>query len=331
MRPYAKTLLLTILLAGCTSSGRDLSTPLPVEEPGAEARRAYAEAKQAFDEKRFDDAVDLFEHVYETWPASRLAPEAEFWAAESLYHDGELRACFIALKRFLELHSLYGRIDRVEKRLFTVGTRQLAEGESGAFGLGIFTTSDEGVETLTYTSERFGSGEYADDALMEIAKYYRRKHELEDAKVQLMTLLERYPTTPYRFQARLILASTYRELNRGVPYDPGTLRAARHHYDLFIREVSAEPTRATEYAGRLDLARRRIREIDESLGGHELLTAKWYIHLEQDEAAAFYLSRTASLFSTTEAGREAAELLRGMGRDVPEAATEPAAPASGTR
>jgi outer membrane protein assembly factor BamD (BamD/ComL family) len=327
MRANRTFLILACLLAACSSSGRDRSTPLPVEEPGEETRAMYTEAQRAFEEKRYDDAVDLFEEVYETWPTSRLAPEAEFWAAESLYQDGELRASFLAFKRFLELHSLYGRIDRVEKRLFDIGTRQFREGESGILGLGIFKSSGDGVETLTYLSDQFPSGEYADDALMEIARYHRRTHELEDAKTTLTTLLDRYPTSPHRFPARLLLASSYRELNRGIPYDPGTLREARKHYDLYVREVSADPERAKRYASRLDLARRRLREIDETLGGHELLTARWYIHLEEDEAAAFYLSRTASLYPATEAGREAAGLLREMGRDVPEVTAEPEPPA----
>jgi outer membrane protein assembly factor BamD (BamD/ComL family) len=333
-----RTLLVLPLLvaAACASQKKDQSEVLPSEMPGTEARRMFAEASGAFNEKRYDDAADLFEEVHETWPSSLLAPEAKFWQAESLYWDGDLVGAYEALKKFLEVHSLYGRVDRVERRLWELGSRLIQEGKGGLLGMGLLKTSERGVVTLNYLVEEFPNGHYADDALMEIGRYHRWDGDLPAAIATFQDLLERYPRSAWRFEAQLLLAASYRQINRGAPYDPGTLAKAKEEYQRYIRMVEQDPTRAAEYTARLDLARQRIREIDETLGENELLAARWYLHLEEDEAAAFYLTRTASIYADTEAGREAADLLRGMGREVPDPGreTEPAgegrAPAPGS-
>jgi outer membrane protein assembly factor BamD (BamD/ComL family) len=318
MNRTALVALLTVVAAGCQSASRDRSVPIPTEKPVAEARRLFAEAGRAYKEKRYDDAVDLYEDVYEGWPNSTLAPEAEYWAAESLYHDEELYASFKAFKRFLELYKLYARIDKIEARLYRTGVRLIEEGRGGLLGMGIFRTSDQGVEVLRYLVEQFPNGRYPDDALMAIGRYHRWTPDLPGAVETFKTLLDRYPRSEWRLQARLLLAASYRELNRGAPYDPGALRNARVHYVKYAEEASADPARATQFARRIELAKRRVVEIDETLGAHELLVARWYLHLEEVDAAAFYLTRAASIYAETEAGREAAVMLRTMGREVPE-------------
>jgi outer membrane protein assembly factor BamD (BamD/ComL family) len=321
--PVFSALVLALGLVACGPPVRDVTTPSPTEPPTPEARRMYDEAVRAFRAKRFDDAADLFEEVWETWPASTIAPKAEYWAAESLYRDGEYHASFLAFKRWHEAYRMNEYLDRLEARLFLLGKRKIAEGSTGVFGTRMFKTSAQGVEILDYLVASFPNGEWLDDALFELGKYHRADGDLPEAARVFEQMVKECPYSPLRFQSRLLLAASYREMNRGAPYDKRVLRKARTHYRAFLEETAEPPDRATQFAAKRDLANRRLTEIDERLGESELLVAKWYLHIEENEAAAFYLTRTATLHPKTDAGRMALDLLRSMGRSLPETPRDP--------
>jgi outer membrane protein assembly factor BamD (BamD/ComL family) len=310
--------ILVLVIAACGTPQRDVTTPSPTEVPTAEAKQMFSEASRALKEKRYDDAADLYEEVWETWPASTLAPTAEYWSAESMYRDGEYHASFLAFKRFHDAYRVNEYLDRLESRLYVLGTKKMEEGKAGLFGSGMFKTSSQGAEILEYLVASFPNGDWVDDALFELGKFHRRDGDLPEAVRVLEQLVLDCPHSPWRFQGRLLLASSFRELNRGAPYDKAVLRKARTHYVAFIEETKEPAGRAEQFAGRIKLAKRRLTEIDERLGQSELLVARWYLHIDENEAAAFYLTRTATLHPRTEAGREAVEVLRSMGRDIPE-------------
>jgi outer membrane protein assembly factor BamD len=90
--------LLGLALAGC-SSNQDYD---PTR--GWSAERLYEEAKQAMDNRSFQEAIDLFEKLEARYPFGPLARQAQLDIAYSYYQFGQHDAAIAAADRFIKLH-----------------------------------------------------------------------------------------------------------------------------------------------------------------------------------------------------------------------------------
>ena len=322
-RPLA-LVLATAFAAACSTAGvnDDDAPPPPSGTPIELAIEKNKAAREAFDNDDWDDAADLFEEVADGWSGEAIGVEARYWQGESLFRDGEYYEAFKQFEVFPVTHPLFHWIDRVEQRIFECGTRLIVEGRRGALGLGILTYDAQGEEVLVFLTERFPNGRFADDAFVELARHYRNKRDYPLAASTLETMLRRYPNSDRALEARLLLGVSHLDQNRGEVYDPRSLRRARYHYRMFVEQAARTQGRgsamtAPELASRVALAERRIRQIDETLSAHAIHVANWYAHIENENAAAYYLRRAAARYPETNGGREAAERLRAMGQEVP--------------
>jgi outer membrane protein assembly factor BamD (BamD/ComL family) len=331
LRPLAFALLLAAATAaaGCSSTNPGANGLPPPPDPetarkqDAEAAATYAKAAALMEKEEWDDARGLFKDVYEDYPGSPLAPEAQYLAAECAYRDGRLNGAGELFAKYAEDRPLSLHVEAVEKRLYDIGIRLIEDGKRGLWGLGIFTSSEEGVNVLRRLATLLPTGSYADDALLQIARWYAGDRQFLSAEMTLDELLKDHPASEWVLEAHYLLAWTYRTDNRGPEYDGEKLRRARAEFSAFIHLASSDPDRALDNADRIPKAKGELDAIDADLARKALLRARLYRRTGKDEAALTVLREASRQWGSTEPGQECAKRAEALAAEL----GLPAAPA----
>lgn len=331
MRVLPALLLAAAAAAGCASSTAVAppKDPETVRREEGEASALYARGEALRAAEEWDDARSLYREVFEDYPGSVLAPEAQYLAAECAWRAGRLYAAGELFAKYIEDRPLSPHVDEVERRLFDIGIRLVEEGKRGLWGTGIFTTSEEGVHVLRRMVVLLPTGPRADDALMEVGRWYAVQRDYPGAEAALDQLLKSYPGSEWRLQARFLLAWTYWSDNRGPAYDGEKLRRSRAHFAAYVEQASLTPVRAEEYAEAIAAAKEQIAAIDARLAEKALLRARFYRRTGKDLAALTVLREAVRRWGGTVPGAECAEkadaLTAELGLELPEAAPPPPA------
>jgi len=314
--------------AACASAPAvEAAPPKPLDPKSlADAAALFDRATALREEGEWDDAKDLFQEVHEDFPASPLAEEAQFQAAECAYGGERFRGAGELFGKFVEDRPLSARIAVAEKRLYDVGDYLIEDGKRGLWGTGVFTTGEEGVSVLRRLATLLPSGTWADDALLRIGRFYAEDRDFAGAESTLDELLRSHPYSEWRLEARFLLAWTYREDNRGPEYDGEALRRARAHFRTYVEQASSDPDREREYADRIRAAREEIEAIDADLARKALARARLYGRMGRPQAALFVLQEAARQWGSTEPGKECAARAAALAADL---GVPPPAPAGG--
>ncbi len=305
--------------AGCASTPpKDPTASTGRPDPGslAEAETLFNRAMALREKGEWDDARYLFRDVHEDHPASPLAEEAQFQAAECAYGAERYAAAGELFSKYVEDRPLSGRVEIVEKRLYDIGDYLIEDGKRGLWGLGIFTSSSEGITVLRRMVSLLPTGGRADDALMRIGRFYAENRDFDGAELALDELLKNYPFSEWRLEARFLLAWTYRKDNRGPEYDGEALRRSRAHFLAYVEQASSDPARAEEYAARIQAAREEVAAIDADFARKALARAKFYVRSGRERAALFVLQEAGRQWGSTEPGKECAERAGELARSL---------------
>lgn len=328
--------LLAALLAALPAAAGCASTPPPdpsarqnAPDPGslAEAEALFDRAVAAREKGDWSGARSLYKDVYEDFPASPLAEEAQFQAAECAYGAERYAAAAELFSKYIEDRPLSSRVEIVEKRLYDIGNYLIEDGKRGLWGLGIFTSSAEGVTVLRRMATLLPTGQYADDALMRIGRHYAEDRDFDGAELALDELLKNHPFSEWRLEARFLLAWTYRRDNRGPEYDGESLRRARAHFLAYAEQASRDPDRAAEYADRIRAAREEVAAIDADFARKALARARFYRRSGRPSAALFVLEEAVRQWGATEPGKECARQAEELSRELGIARAPAPAPA----
>jgi outer membrane protein assembly factor BamD (BamD/ComL family) len=317
--------LLCALAAGCASGGSaPTRDPETVKREEGEAADLFGRAEALRAAEEWDDARGTYRDLFEDYPGSRFAPEAQYQAAECAFRAGRLYAAGELFAKYIEDRPLSPHIQEVEGRLFEIGRRLVEDGKRGLWGMGFFTTSEEGVHVLRKMVTLLPTGTRADDALMEAGRWYASERDFPGAEAVLDELVKNYPGSEWRLEARFLLAWTYWTENRGPAYDGEKLRRSRAHFSAYIEQASSTPARAAEYGERIAAAKAQVGEIDARLAEKALLRARFYRRTGKNLAALTVLREASRRWGSTEPGAECtsrAESLAGeLGITPPEAA-----------
>lgn len=287
----------------------------------------YEKAQRLFAASEWSDAAYAFHRVWNDHPKSGLASDAQFYEADARYGQGKYNGAFELYKKYLKDWPLSPHAPLIQKRIYDMGTYTIEAGKHGF--LGIFDYSDEGVDQLDYLVSAFPHGDLADDALIYMADYEWKERETHSAIDHLHTLIDDYPLSEWALEGRLRLGRAYRDLNRGEMYDADSLQRSAAEYRAYIELVTADPDRAREYAGKLDIARSELAEVDEQLARKRIDSSDFYLRMGNAGAARAELRNVIRDYPKTHAADDARNQLGIEPAPAPAAAPqEPSAPPS---
>ncbi len=274
----------------------------------AEARKADALWAEAEAERDADDAADVYRKLATDHKDSPRAEEARWRSAVKYFEAGEWSDALSALDVYTKDFPVNPHLADAERMMYDASLKHYDESSSG---LGkIFKSNQASFDTLTSIVDRFPHGQYADDALLMLGEYYRRKEDYASAALQYRNLLIRYPDSEWSFQARLRLGDVYLARDQGSPYHAGyvdldpreplspqasatrpvrsCLEAALAEYEIFLERIAADPARRAEYAGDVAYARERAADCRRRLADKDRAVAGYYSSRGQATAADAY-------------------------------------------
>jgi TolA-binding protein len=262
-----------------------------------------------------EEAADLFDEIAEEYPEYPRAAEARFRQGQMLYRIQEWTGAIDALQQYMELAPVNPYMAQTEELLYRSGIGYVEESHGI---LEPFTNDDDGLNALRYVAATFPAGEFADDALLYLGRYYQEDGELDTAALYYKELLMRYPDSEWSFRTRRLLAETYVARDQGdnyhsgfvdrdpreeVPDDPraeahagpvkSSLELAIEQYDRYLERIARDPGRRAEYAAQVAEVRAAKRAAQEQLAAKDDRIAAWYAG-RGDQAAADVYRRSAA-------------------------------------
>jgi outer membrane protein assembly factor BamD len=217
--PILRSILCSASLLALAACGdTDTADDLTVKNKPPET--LYREARAMFAEKKFKEAVPLFEEVERQHPYSPWAPRGEIMAAYSAYRAGQYDDAISLLDRFASLHPTHASIAYAYylkalcyyNQITDVGRDQEA--------------TEKARSALNDVVQRFKDTNYARDAKlkldltndhlagkeMEIGRYYLKQQEYIAAIGRFRKVVETYQTTSHIPEALHRLVEAYLRL-----------------------------------------------------------------------------------------------------------------------
>ena len=174
----------------------------------------------------------------------------------------------------------------------------------------ILDTEDEAQELLIRIQERLPGSRLAEDAGMELADFYFRQAEMRLAADAYDLFIQNYPRSDRIEKARERLIQSYLASYRGPRYDDAGLRDARRRLDT-MRAV--QPATAQRLGADALLVR-----IKESEARKLLVTARWYLSIDDPVSCEQYLRRIVARYPDTLTMLDALRLAPSVLAQIPE-------------
>ena len=262
--------------------------------------------------------ADVYEDIADDFPEYPRAAEARYRQGVHLYEAREWMDSIEAFKNYMLVAPVNPHVPEVEEKIYRAALARLAD-DGGFFA--IFRDESEALDALRYVGMTFPAGEYPDDALLTIGRYYQKDpEELQRAMLYFKELLLRYPDSEWSFEARRALGDTYALRDQGTPYHAGFvdrdpreqvpddekaeahagpvrsgLEMAVEEYDKYLERIERDPGRQAEYTTQVEQVSSKRQCAREALAQKDLRTAAWYASRGEQRAAEVY-RRSAAMW-----------------------------------
>lgn len=214
------TLLLTLLLAGCSLADKH-------DPAGWSVAKLYSEAKEALDSGQYDLAIKHYETLEARFPYGAYSQQAQLEIAYAYYKQNEQAPAVAAADRFIKLHPNHRNVDYA---YYLKGLAYFNEDEGllGKVSRQDRTERDpksarESFEVFKELVQRFPESKYAPDSLarmkylvnalasheIHVARYYLKRGAYVAAANRAQYALKTYPEAPVRKEALLIMVQAY--------------------------------------------------------------------------------------------------------------------------
>ncbi|MDR2637323.1 MAG: outer membrane protein assembly factor BamD [Zoogloeaceae bacterium] len=216
---------LALSLAGCGLLPEEIDTTADWS-----ASRLYSEAKEAFNDGNWEQALKFYQKLESRYPYGRYAQQAQMEVAYAHWKDGDIAAALAGCDRFIKLHPNHPNIDYMYylKGLITFN------GDLGY--MGYLNSQDqserdpkaalESFDTLKELVTRFPESKYTPDAQLRldylvntlaahevhVARYYFKRGAYLAAANRSQYALKNYPNTPAQEEAVYIMMLAYEKL-----------------------------------------------------------------------------------------------------------------------
>jgi outer membrane protein assembly factor BamD (BamD/ComL family) len=283
VRTAAASLL--ALLAACSS--------LPKGEPAA----LLPEARALHEKGDFANARRYAEAVWKGHEESEEAEEALYLLADCRRRLRQGTRSFDNYKKF---------VDKYPNSRFAVGIAvgeyelgmAYIRGEMSGF---LFFGADPsyGTRVLDHMQIHFRNHSLADDALVNVADFFMKDDDYEQAADALKRLLAEYPRSEHTLWARFQFARTLWLQNQGPLYDERVLIQSRRAFEDYVgtARLLGEGERQKE---QIESAEKMVLRINERLAEKEYLIGRFYERTKAPGSALFYYRHCVRTYPGTE-------------------------------
>ena len=222
----------------------------------------YSAAKEAMNDKNYEQAIDYFEKLEARYPFGKYAQQAQLETAYAYYKFGEPDSAIAAAQRFIKINPRHPNVDYA---WYLMGLTNYTRGRSLIDKLFPQDVSERDLGTMRAAHndfyelvKRFPNSKYATDSAQRIvhlrnnmarheihvADYYMRRGAYIAAANRASTVIEDYQRTPAIPDALVIMTRAYHKLDLDKLADD-SLRVLSLNYpshpDLEILQQGGDP------------------------------------------------------------------------------------------
>lgn len=304
-------LILTIgTWLGCASNppaptGNPPSPDTAAPDPDASQRDPFILGQTRFRQGRFNEAEALFAHSAETSGKNRA--EALFFQGESLMALKRHEDALLCFDQVLKLNPNLTLLRETLQRKYRIGVDFLLGNATSSFlGLFSYRSPAYGVAILDRLVRDYPYESFSDVALYNMANYYFRSEQWNEAQPVYERLIESYPASEWVPPAYFQLGKVIYNSIKGHKYDPQPIRQARWHFERFLqqRQKGPEAKEARDY----------IQILQNMEAQYELYVGRFYLRDDNVKGARIHFEAAVAKGrdadgELTEAARAARDLL----------------------
>lgn len=328
--PAASRAALTLVLLGFLATGCEVlwdDTPDPTisrwspdsgwqvllpgdPSPGAQALRE--DARAAFEAGKTLDALRGLEEIEKNYPDSLEArePATTFLIAECHYELNNYERANEYYQKTIARRPPREILSRSLNQIYNIGLAFLHGTALRTFAGVEYRSPALGVDILIGEGglvTRYPFLDFSDNALWEVADYYYKKEEYDEAEQVLERLVEDYAgKSEWGEAAEYLLALCVFRQIRGEDYDQRPIEKAKRKFNQYRHHYPR--------GSKIPEVRQHLQEISEMEARYDLKIAKYYLRESRPTAATYYLQSVILNYPKTEAYSEAREIYQEMER-----------------
>jgi len=200
------------------------------------ARKAFGEADDLFQQKRYAKALKKYRRVIDRWPDSALEEDAMWQAAECLFFTDQYPKAEDEYDGLVKKYPNTRYLDRIAQRQFVIAQYWLALDEKRHLPLlvpnlldrsrPLFDTRGRALKAYEHVRLNDPRGPLADDSLMAEANAHFLNREWLDADYFYSLLRTEYPDSEFLMPAHLFALQAKLQAYQGPAYEGGMLDEA---------------------------------------------------------------------------------------------------------
>lgn len=268
------------------------------------ADEQYDYAMKLYRQKNVKEAADQLKVLLKKYPASRIAPEAQYRLGTIYEETDDYMKAFGAYKILLESYPQSERIPEVVEREFRIANLFLSGKKAKLMGLEILPSLPRATQIFKHIVDHAPYSEFGDKAQFHLGLSYKKWAHYAEAIEAFQALIDNYPQSPLASQARFQVAEAAFLLSKSQVRDQRMLDDASKQLDRFLTRYP--DTEASEKAEKL----RQL--IDEKNAEKSYRIGLYYEKEDYLSSALIYYSEVASRYAHTRWGAKAKEKVKSL-------------------
>ncbi len=306
-------ILIALLLCGVFSDCADAAwiwTPQtrrwvnPKQAPKDTPRAQMDWAIGSFESGDYNKAAKEFLKLVRSYPRSELAPEAQFLAGLSYELLDSLSEAFAAYKKLVEIYPFSSRFKDAIEREFAMAESFYSGKRLRLLGPVKISSLDKAIEIYQHVVDQAPYGDYGAKAQLRLGQCYIRQERFEEASRAFQRVVNEYPNSPLREEAKYNVAFCSYRLSLKPSYDQSATDEAIDWFEDFI---ATHPESEL-----LPQAKESLKQLRQIRAEGLLKIASFYEMQGKHDAAAVYYGQVAQQYPDTPTAVEAVAKLTEM-------------------
>lgn len=176
-------------------------------------------AKQFYDQKNWDRAIEEFEKLPAAFPNSRMAAEGVYYAGLAWEEKQDLAKAADSYQKLIDRYPYSDRIKDAIGREFEIAN-QFASGEKmKLLGIPVLSGQDKSIELYKHIVKNAPFGTYGDQAQFQIGEVYKSMGEYEEAQKAYQQVVDEYPNSELVTKAKYQIAYVAMQASKKSQYN----------------------------------------------------------------------------------------------------------------
>lgn len=265
-------------------------------------------ALELYKQKQYDKAITELEALIKDFPASRVAPEAQYRLGTVYEEKGDYFKALKAYQKMIEVYPQNDRFEEVIEREFNLGNMFLSGKKGKLFGVEIRPAFPIAVQAFEHIVKFAPYGAFGDQAQFSLAIAQKKAGQFDAAMQSFQDLIDNYPQSNLVEKARYELAETAYFRSIAQNRDERALEKASEQVQGFMQKYPGAP--GTEQAAKIN------EEIDEKNAEKNYQIGLFYEKQNFVQSAVIYYQDVAKRYPHTHSGAKAENRLRSLKQPV---------------